>query len=226
MWCRIWAMENEKLVYLLSPVRQVTPNQAREIAEHAEKLNNEGVRLFNPVEDAPQDDETGFNIVMAELSFLHRAAREGGRVDILWNAGGTPSEGSRVDLGMILALELDFNLVNTFNEETPTGPQMGLQIIKEAMAKNLANSPHLREVVFTLEEIRRSSEVIIDWDIEMTGIDQEWQRIYLGLVLGCMAQMPNLKIKLGKLYGIDPVDKKSYIKVIKEIEKNGGVSSV
>jgi len=51
--------------------------------------------------------------------------------------------------------------------------------------------------------------------------DQEWQRIYLGLALGCWAQNPNIRIKLGKLMGIDPPDKKSYPKAIKEIERVG-----
>jgi hypothetical protein len=212
-------MTKESLVYLISPVRQVTPEQAQKIADHAARLKRDGVRLFNPVEDAPQDDETGFNIVMSELGFMHKALKEGGRVDILWNAGGTPSEGSRVDLGMAIVLGLEFNLVDVFNEDQTSGSQLGLQIIKEVMTQDLRNSPRFNELLTMIDEIRASETVIIDWDVEMLLEEQEWQRIRLGLALGWMAVNPNLKIKMGKLVGEDPADKKSYVKVVKEIER-------
>lgn len=211
------AMTRESMVYLVSPVRQVTPEQAEVIATHAESLKRQGVRLFNPVDDAPQEDKTGFNIVMAELNFLHKTAVEEGRVDILWNAGGVPSEGSRVDLGMAFALGLEFNLVTVFNEEELTGPQIGLEILKELDGEKPLNV--LWEIYGEFSTIKNSREVVIDWDVEMSGDKQEWQRIRLGLALGCMAVNPDLKIKMGNLIGIDPADKKSYPKVIREIEK-------
>ena len=210
-------MEKETSVYLISPVRQVTDEQAKVIADHAEKLKLAGVKLFNPVDDAPQQDETGFNIVMAELNFLLQAAMENGRVDILWNAGGKPSEGSRVDLGIAFALDLEFKLVAVFNEKKPTGPQIGLKIIRELDGEKPLNV--IWEMYSELSQIKHSREAVIDWDTEMTGSEQEWQRIRLGLALGCMAINPNLKIKMGNLIGIDPEDKKSYPKVIREIEK-------
>lgn len=210
-------MAKETQVYLISPVRQVTKEQAKVIADHAEKLKLAGVRLFNPVEDAPQQDKTGFNIVMAELNFLHKTAVEEGRVDILWNAGGVPSEGSRVDLGMAFALGLEFNLITVFNEEEPIGPQIGLEILKELDGEKPLNV--LWEIYGEFSTIKNSREVVIDWDVEMSGDKQEWQRIRLGLALGCMAVNPDLKIKMGNLVGVDPVDKKSYVKVIGEIEK-------
>jgi hypothetical protein len=202
-------VSNEKLVYLLSPVRNVTEEQALIIAEHAKSLNEPGIRLFNPVDDAPQQDATGYNIVMAELNFLHEAAKNGGRVDVLWNAGGTPSEGSRVDVGMALSLGLPLNLVYVFNEENPTGPQIGF---------NLLNGWGEENVKKVINDIQCSDLVLIDWNIEMSTEEQEWQRIYLGIALGELAKNPNLKIKLGDVVGIDPPEKKSYIKVIKEIE--------
>ena len=217
--CRMWDMEKENLVYLISPVRQVTTEQAETIAGYAESLKRNGVRLFNPVVDAPQQDETGYNIVMAEREFMYQAACHGGRVDILWNAGGTPSEGSRVDLGMAIALGFEFNLVGVFNEDLPTGTQLGLQIIKEISDRNISRSPLLREIFTTLDDLTWSNKITIDWDMEMLTSEQEWQRIYLGLALGCIAQNPNINIKMGKLAGEDPINKKSYVKVIKEIEK-------
>jgi len=209
-------VEKETLVYLVSPVRNVTDEQARVITDHAEKLKLAGVKLFNPVEDAPQQDETGYNIVMAELNFMLQAAIENGRVDILWNAGGKPSEGSRVDLGMAFALDLEFKLVAVFNEKEPTGPQIGLEILRELDGEKPLNV--IWKIYSELSKIKHSREVVIDWDTKMMGVEQEWQRIRLGLALGCMAINPNLTIKMGNLTGIDPADIKSYPKVIREIE--------
>lgn len=200
---------SEKLVYLLSPVRNVTEEQALTIAEHAKSLDVPEIRLFNPVKDAPQQDATGYNIVMAELNFLHEAAKSGGRVDILWNAGGTPSEGSRVDIGIALALGLDLNLIHIFNKENPTGPQICFKMI---------TGMYVEDVEKMKEVIQNSDQVLIDWDVEMKTEEQEWQRIFLGIALGEMAKNPQLKIKLGEVIGIDPPEKKSYVKVVKEIE--------
>lgn len=199
-------------VYVLSPVRQVTEEQAAQIAKHVETLHKQDIRVFNPVDDAPQDDATGYNIVMAELNFLHKTAEEGGRVDILWNLGGKPSEGSRVDVGMAIGLGLPLNLVDVFNEENPEGPQVTYRIINN----DIRDISKLSDVYL---EVQQSENVVIDWNTEMVGEEEEWQRIRLGLALGCWAQNPNVKIKLGKLTGIDPPDKKSYPKVIREIEK-------
>ena len=203
---------SKELVYVLSPVRQVTDNQAIQIARHVELLHEHGAKVFNPVDDAPQDDATGYNIVMAELNFLHKAAREGGRVDILWNLGGKPSEGSRVDVGMAKALGLKLNLVGVFNEDSPVGPQAAFRIIQNDKKEN-------HKLAAMLEKIEQSQEVVIDWNIGMIGEEEEWQRIRLGLTLGSMSKNPNIRIKLGKLTGIDPPDKKSYPKVIKEVER-------
>ncbi len=200
---------SKKLVYLLSPVRNVTEEQALTIAEHAKSLDVPEIRLFNPVKDAPQQDATGYNIVMAELNFLHEAAKSGGRVDILWNAGGTPSEGSRVDIGIALALGLDLNLIHIFNKENPTGPQICFKMI---------TGMYVEDVEKTKGVIQNSNQVLIDWDMEMKTEEQEWQRIFLGIALGEMAKNPQLKIKLGEVIGIDPPEKKSYVKVVKEIE--------
>jgi|GEM_PF-2379593 len=198
-----------KFVYILSPVRYVTSDQTEVITEHANKLKEAGAVLFNPVDDAPQLDTTGYNIVMAELNFLHEAAKNGGRVDVLWNAGGDPSEGSRVDLGIALALGLEMNLVEVFNAESPTGPQAGLRIL---------SGQEQEAVKDTLNNMQNCDQVIVDWDVEMVCPRQEWQRVYLGLALGQMIQNPSLKIILEKVTGIDPPEKKSYVKVMREIE--------
>lgn len=202
---------SKELVYVLSPVRQATDEQKAVIDKYAELLRDQKVEVVNPRLDVVQKDETGYNIVMAELNFLHRIAQEGGRVDIFWNLGGKPSEGSRVDMGMAKALGLELKLVGVFNEKEPTGPQAAYRIIKN-------NNQDMFKLSNMLRKIKRTGEAIIDWNTEMVGEEEEWQRIRLGLVLGCWAKNPNIRIKLGKLTGIDPPDK-SYPKVIKELEK-------
>jgi hypothetical protein len=203
-------MNKESQVYILSPVRHATPEQSAIIDQHVQKVKEDGDLVFNPIENAPQTDPTGYNIVMTELAALYKASQEGGRVDILWNLGDPPSEGSRVDVGMAISLGLPLRLVHVFNPKSPTGPQKCFSLIG-GWGKEMVKE--------TIEEIQRNSEVIIDWDMEMQNEEQEWQRIKFGLVLGCLAKNPDLKIHLGKLRGEDPPDIKSYPKVIKEIER-------
>jgi len=205
-----------RYVYLLSPVRNVPPDQDVIIQGYAEKLKLAGAVSFNPKKDADQLDPTGYNIVMAELNFLHEAAKNGGRVDILWNAGGIPSEGSRVDYGVAVSLGLEINLVGVFDADCPTGPQKCLSLIS-GWGKEIVED--------TIENIRNSDQVIVDWDIEMVSDEQEWQRVYLGIALGQMIQNPNLKIILEKVTGIDPPEKKSYVKVMREIEARQSASA-
>ena len=199
-------------VYILAPVRQATQEQTAIKDQHVQKVKDEGDIVFNPMEDAPQQDPTGYNIVMTELPALYKAAQNGGRTDILWNLGGIPSECSRVDLGMTFSLELEYRLVTVFNKENPTGPQVAYKIISGAESE-------IKRLNELLADMVKKGEAVIDWDIEMATEEQEWQRIKLGLALGCVAKNPNFKIKLGELRGEDPPDKKSYPKVMREIER-------
>ncbi|MCX6705047.1 MAG: hypothetical protein NT162_01775 [Candidatus Woesebacteria bacterium] len=203
---------SKELVYVLSPVRKATDEQKAVVDKYAELLRDQKFEVVNPRLDVLQADATGYNIVMAELDFLHRIALEGGRVDIFWNLGGKPSEGSRVDVGMAMALGLELKLVGVFNEKEPTGPQAAYRIIQNS-------NEDLLEVSNMLRKIKRTGEVIVDWNTEMTGEVEEWQRFKLGLALGCWAQNPDIRIKLGKLTGIDLPDEKSYPKVIRKIEE-------
>jgi len=204
------------MIYVLAPVRNVTSDQSLIIASHVQFRQEQGAKVFNPVVDAPQQDETGFNIVKAEVNFLNRMAGNGA-VDILWNLGGNPSEGSRVDVGFALAFNLDMNLVTVFNrDQPPVGPQVAYQIVQE-VTNNLPHQPYAQKAVDLLVEMSQAEEAVIDWNIAMIGEVEEWQRIRLGLALACFSQNPDFKIKLGNLVGIDPPGKKSYPKVIAEI---------
>jgi len=211
--------EKPSFVYILSPVRGVTPEQSEIIKSHVELVEKRGEIVFNPIKDAPQEDKTGYNIVMAELNFLNKMSTENNRVDILWNLGGKPSEGSRVDVGMSFSLGLNIKLVKIFNNKELTGPQLAFKTIKEITRKSKLKTPYQDRMNNKLEDFTNKNETTIDWDMEMKSEDQEWQRINLGLALGHMAKYPGFKIRLGKLTGEDDPNKKSYPKVIKEIER-------
>lgn len=206
----------ERLVYLISPVRQVTDEQTERILNYKKELEEAGAKVFNPAEDAPQQDETGYNIVAAEVNFMKRISDEGGRTDLLWNAGGKPSEGSRVDFGIAYALGLELRLVDVFNTNEVTGPQETLNLLLDLLQG--VDSSRVFKLNRMLEKIVVDKEAVIDWDVDMQTEEQEWQRIFLGLALGLKARDPNIKIKMGKLLGDEPPGK-CYPKVVREIEK-------
>lgn len=207
-------------VYILSPVRRVTQEQSVVIDNHASKVKKDGDVVFNPKFDAlqPQDDDTGYGIVMSELNFLHKASINNGRIDVFWNLGGNPSEGSRVDMGMGFALGLRYNLIDVFNKDNPVGPQL---IYKIFFDKNIdQEKAKLGQEIFERDmvEMIKVRGATINWDTEMTNEIHEWQRFYLGMALGLRAKLPDFRIKMGELNGEDTKEK-SYPKVIKEIEK-------
>ena len=213
----------KELSYLVSPVREATPEQSGIVSRHAQSLQEQGIRVFNPARDAPQKDQTGFNIVRSEVNFLNRMVGRG-VVDIFWNLGGKPSEGSRVDVGIAFGLNLPMNLVTVFNEDQPpTGPQVAYRIIREVTGNRLDQQATQTALGF-LSEMTQQEEAVINWNVDMRGEVEEWQRIRLGLALACLAQNPNFKIKLGNLIGLDPPGK-SYVKVISELERRSSVSS-
>lgn len=211
-------------VYILSPVRKIPTEQREIIEKHVNTLKEKGEIVFDPMNDAPQEDKTGYNIVMKELNFLNKMSTKNNRVDILWNLGGKPSEGSRVDVGMAVSLGLRLNLVTVFNEQEISGPQFAYEAIKE-IVESSNETVHKDKIYASLEELKKCNETVIDWDIEMKSEDQEWQRINLGLALGYLAKNPEFKIRMGELRGEDPIDEKSYPKVIKEIERRQNILS-
>lgn len=190
--------QERNYVYILSPVRKVTPEQSAIIDAHALKIEEAGDIVFNPKKDA-----TGYEIVMAELKSLHEASKHNGRIDIFWNLEGNSSEGSRVDMGMGFALGLRYNLIAVFNRDQPAGPQF---IYKTFLDKNIdQNIAKSDQDMFEIDMIGmiKARGVTIDWDIEMTNEDQEKQRFYLGMALGLKAKIPEFRIKMGELVGED-----------------------
>lgn len=232
-------------IYVISSVRGISETERAVVQNHVEDLNQSGENeVFDPYRDAPQDDETGLNIILAELEFLTRIAQSGqegqptpegqsipesqpnleGRVDILWNP---TSEGSRVDFGMAVALNLRLQLVKIFNQTETEIPQVTLELVQEICqlqenglwppAENQEISQNLAKLLSKLEEIKNSDEVTVDWDLEMNTSEAEWQRITLGLALGTFANNPDLTILLGKISGQINPSQKSYPRAIQEL---------
>lgn len=206
--------------YILAPVRKVTDQQRELILKHANSKREEGEMVFDPMLDAPQEDKTGYNIVMRELKFLNIMSTKNNRVDIGWDYA-TPSEGSMVDAGIAIALGLRLNLVKEllFNINQQSWHQFTIEAIKEIVEENNQNSARKNMIYKRLDELKKSKELVIDWDVEMKSEAQEWQRINLGLALGVLAKNPDFKIRMGNLIGEDDPNKKTYPKVIKEIER-------
>jgi hypothetical protein len=82
-------------VFLICPVRNVTPGESTEIAAYVARLELGGIRVHWPARDTIQSGD-GFVICCANLAAM-RAADE---VHVWW----TGSEGSVFDLGMAFAL--------------------------------------------------------------------------------------------------------------------------
>lgn len=209
-------MKPKENIYILSPVRNVTNFQRIVINKHLATLPKDYVTIFDPLIHAPQQDPTGIRIVQAEYTFLKKIQTEGGKVHVLWNRSGTPSEGSRVDWGMIRALRLAVKLVYIFQENEITGPQQCYELLKYSTFPYVLLSsfhPLCKKVDQYLRSIQNQQQVPITWTMGMTGNEEEWQRIQLGLIIGS-GKIPTLE----KLNGTD-VSAKSYVKVIKNWEK-------
>lgn len=92
-------------IYLICPVRHCTQKEYTEIKTYVKRLERQGHRIFFPHRDAPQNSETGYEIVMAEK----RAISNSDEVHIYWKI---KSKGSHFDLGMAIALNKKIVLVN------------------------------------------------------------------------------------------------------------------
>ena len=99
-------------IYVICPVRNVTEEQTKEIADYVAALEKEGHRVHYPPRDVNQNDETGINIVGAHMA----AMRAVNRVDIFWDK---TSSGSHFDLGMAMANGKRIKLVKTYQEDNP-----------------------------------------------------------------------------------------------------------
>ncbi len=102
-----------KFIYLICPVRNISPSQQTEIADYVRNNEIDGVKFHYPPRDVDQSDSTGYNICVS-----HREAMEMcDEVHIFWDSN---SKGSHFDLGMAFALHKKIKLVKCFDEDGTT----------------------------------------------------------------------------------------------------------
>ena len=99
-------------IYVICTVRIRTKDQENIVSEYVGRLRDQGHIVFYPTEDAPQNDITGYDIIITELEAIKAADR----IDIFWSED---SKGSHFDLGAAMALEKDINLIYEFTEDGP-----------------------------------------------------------------------------------------------------------
>jgi len=102
-----------KSVYIVCPVRGVSPEQHELIKQAVEKLEMAGDAVFWPERDALQSSNTGYEIVIEELE----AIKECDEVHLYWDV---TSKGSHFDLGAALALKKKVVIKHLFH---PDGPE-------------------------------------------------------------------------------------------------------
>ncbi|MFA5828859.1 MAG: hypothetical protein WC841_05905 [Candidatus Shapirobacteria bacterium] len=185
----------EQMGYLLSRVGELPPAQNQIIERHIRFCPKQGTQVFGRSIHDPRQDEAGLNIIEAEL-ITFTAASQSGALNTFWDLRGQPSEGLRVDTDVASGLGLALNLIEVSNQvRPPSTPQIAHEIIQEILS-DPAQKPTMNRVHILMDAIRIARSVVINWDDDMTGETQDWQRIRLGLALACSANYPNFQIRL------------------------------
>ena len=94
-------------IYVICPVRNQTKNQGIDIENYILKLEKNKHSVFYPKRDAPQENETGYEIVESEL----KAIKEADEIHVFWDIN---SKGSHFDLGMCYALNKKIKIIHEF----------------------------------------------------------------------------------------------------------------
>ncbi len=115
-------------VYLICPVRNISPGQQQEIEQYVYGLEINGYVVHYPPRDVEQNDPTGVDIVLA-----HRQAMKNcGRVDIFWDVN---SSGSHFDIGMAIILGKKLRLVKAFQDDSEG--KSYLKVIQELQSRKV-----------------------------------------------------------------------------------------
>lgn len=83
-------------IFLISPVRNITPEEEKQIADYVEAKEIMGFAVYWPKRDTQQADPTGVDICLDNLCAIIIADE----VHVWWNPA---SQGSAFDLGMAFA---------------------------------------------------------------------------------------------------------------------------
>lgn len=94
-----------KNIYLICPVRRVSPELRRFLDDYVSQLESQGNRVHYPPRDVNQNDETGLALMLNHRDALERSDE----VHAYWSQD---SEGSVCDLGMTLMARKPLRLIN------------------------------------------------------------------------------------------------------------------
>jgi|GEM_PF-2391508 len=99
-----------KSVYIICPVRNLSPEQQQEIERYVARLEDDGYLVHYPPRDVDQGDPVGISIIRAH----RRAMEKCGRVDIFWDVN---SKGSHFGLGMAIASGKPIRLIKAYQPD-------------------------------------------------------------------------------------------------------------
>ncbi len=118
-----------KKIYLVCPVRNVTPENKEQLDRLVEKLESNGANVHYPHRDVEQNDRTGgYSITNSHFEAMEQ-------VDEVWIVCDPQSYGSHVDLGMAIGLRKNLHLAGVVGKDTPG--KSYLKVIKEIIRHNL-----------------------------------------------------------------------------------------
>jgi len=92
-------------IFIVCPVRSVTPEEKEFLERHVEELEELGHQVHYPPRDTNQADSNGINICRQNRKGIYQA-------DIIHIFYNPTSTGSHFDLGMIFAYRKPIRLIN------------------------------------------------------------------------------------------------------------------
>jgi len=99
-----------KSVYIICPVRNLSPEQQQEIDRYVEWLEDDSYLVYYPPRDVDQTDSVDVNIIRAH----RRVMKKCGRVDVFWDVN---SRGSHFDLCMAIAYGKPLRLIKAYQPD-------------------------------------------------------------------------------------------------------------
>jgi hypothetical protein len=94
----------QKQVFIIHPVRNITEEMREKIQVYVQKLEAQGIKVYDPMRDTDQTDIVGLNICTSNL----RAIEDADEVHIAWDG---ISSGCLFDFGMSFALGKKINII-------------------------------------------------------------------------------------------------------------------
>ena len=115
-------------IYLICPVRNITPEQQQEIFNYVVLLESKGQKVHYPPRDVDQEDPTGWTICKKHCEALIKSDE----VHIFWDVS---SKGSHFDLGMAFALDKKLKLVKAYQPDNEG--KSYLKVINEIQLRSI-----------------------------------------------------------------------------------------